>query len=493
MKPNPGRTQGVLRIMAAASLIVMMIVFAGPVGASPDCTELRCGQAVVDGDYAEWDVPDSFTAWSSSEDFVAYMYRAYNANPPMPQESALFVRYDLPTQTAYVLVLAKPGVPGIKSAPDAWVSISSTAGNINNKVVTGSSGDNGVPPDFAWVGVGYDNDPNHVRGFEASFSLAPTTSKYLGAHLLVYDDGAPQTSGLDGKTVHIKTGCLLGSIGDYVWHDVNRNAKQDEPATEGLAGVDVRLWLQNNGSLTYKGVQTTDANGYYLFTNLNPGTYLVDCDQGDVTLGWTLTTNNDPLNVTLATGENRRDADFGYAEIPNGQVALGDWIWFDKNLDGEQNDGAPSAVGLQCITVWLYQGLAYKGMTTTDTYGWYVFQGLPAGTYSVKVDTADPDWAQVLNYNSATKPCTPPTAPTSLAAAAFQLDDVPIITTATELTYNVPTGYEPRYDFAAGSTPTAVSLQGFGATPLPLMSVEAAVAAAGALVAGALAWRRRRQ
>ena len=189
MKPDPVKTQIVLRLMAIVSLIVMVLAFAGPIGAAPDCTELRCGQAVVDGDYAEWDVPDSFTAWSGSEDFVAYMYRAYNANPPKPQESALFVRYDLPTQTAYVLVLAKPGVPGIKSAPDAWVSISSTFGNINNKVVTGSSGDDGVPPDFAWVGVGYDDDPNHVRGFEASFSLAPTTSKYLGDHFLVYHGG----------------------------------------------------------------------------------------------------------------------------------------------------------------------------------------------------------------------------------------------------------------------------------------------------------------
>ena len=489
MKPNPVRTQVVLRLMAVASLIAMMLAFAGPIGAAPDCTELRCGQAVVDGDYAEWDVPDSFTAWSSSEDFLAYMYRAHNSDKP--KESALFMRYDLPTQTAYVLVLAKPGVPGIKSAADAWVSISNTSGSNSNKVVTGSSGDDGVPPDFAWVGVSYDGDPNHVRGFEASFSLDPTTSKYLGAHLQVYDGGS-QTSGIADGTIHIKTGCLLGSIGDYVWHDVNRNANQDEPATEGLAGVDVRLWLQNNGSLTYLGTQTTDANGYYLFTGLDAGTYWVDCDQGDVTPGWTLTTNNDPLTVTLATGENRRDADFGYAGIPNGQVALGDWIWYDINLDGLQNDGVPSAVGLQCITVWLYQGSNYMGMTSTDTYGWYVFQGLPAGTYSVKVDTADPDWGQVLNYNSATKPCTPPTAPTSLAAAAFQPDDVPIITTATELTYNVPSGYEPRYDFAAGSSPTAVSLQGFGATPLPLVSIEVAVAAVGALVAGALALKRRR-
>jgi hypothetical protein len=314
--------------------------------------------------------------------------------------------------------------------------------------------------------------------------------KYQGSGS--YELLSPQPTGYSYGSLNFGN-APLGSIGDYVWHDQDRNGQQNEPvATHALANVDVRLWLKGNGQLIYKGVQTTDANGYYLFTGLSAGTYLVDCDQGDVTFGWTLTTNNDPLTVTLATGENRRDADFGYAGIPNGQVALGDWIWYDINLDGLQNDGAPSEVGLQCITVWLYQGSNYMGMTSTDTYGWYVFQGLPAGTYSVKVDTADPDWGQVLNYNSATKPCTPPTAPASLAAAAFQPDDVPIITTATELTYNVPSGYEPRYDFAAGSSPTAVSLQGFGATPLPLVSIEVAVAAVGTLIAGALALKRRR-
>ena len=217
------KKQVVLRLMAIASLIVMMLAFAGPVGAVPVITELRCGQAVVDGNSSEWSVPANFDDWGTSPDFVAYMYRGFDSTKPV--EAAVFVRYDLPTQTAYLLVLAKPGVPGIKSDADAWVSISDSSGKITPKVVTGSSVDDGVPPDFAWVGVGYDGDPNHVRGYEASFSLAPTTSTYLGAHLQVYDDVLSQTSGLNGKTVEIKTGCLLGSIGDYVWHDIESSRR----------------------------------------------------------------------------------------------------------------------------------------------------------------------------------------------------------------------------------------------------------------------------
>ena len=51
----------------------------------------------------------------------------------------------------------------------SWVAINTRA----NKVVTERSGNNGIPPDIAWVGLGYDGIANHVLGLEASFTIQP--------------------------------------------------------------------------------------------------------------------------------------------------------------------------------------------------------------------------------------------------------------------------------------------------------------------------------
>jgi uncharacterized repeat protein (TIGR01451 family) len=64
---------------------------------------------------------------------------------------------------------------------------------------------------------------------------------------------------------------VTAGLGDYVWHDLNRNGIQDagEP---GVPGVTVTLYSQTG---TLLGTQLTNANGLYLFTNLTPATYYV--------------------------------------------------------------------------------------------------------------------------------------------------------------------------------------------------------------------------
>jgi hypothetical protein len=60
-----------------------------------------------------------------------------------------------------------------------------------------------------------------------------------------------------------------GSIGDFVWYDLNHNGIQDagEP---GINGVQVTLY---NSANTLVGTKTTDINGKYLFSDLALGTY----------------------------------------------------------------------------------------------------------------------------------------------------------------------------------------------------------------------------
>jgi hypothetical protein len=137
------------------------------------------GVATVDGDISEWDLVN---------DFFVNMTRA--GRPDKPLEANVSLRMDCINYVLYVLVLTQPEVPGILSPADAWAAINV----ISNKTYHGDSVDDGVPPDFAWVGVGYDGNSSHVQGYEASFPLDCPNSYNIKIHIEVFDDSAWQTA-----------------------------------------------------------------------------------------------------------------------------------------------------------------------------------------------------------------------------------------------------------------------------------------------------------
>src|SRR5207248_2392513 len=112
----------------------------------------------------------------------------------------------------------------------------------------------------------------------------------------------------------------LGSIGDTVWSDSDRDGLQD-PGEPGAGGVTVRL-LNGSGQLL-RGT-TTDGLGRYSFTGLLAGTYQVEfvapadyaftlCDQGTDDA---LDSDADPVTgrgvaITLGLGQSRSDVDAG--------------------------------------------------------------------------------------------------------------------------------------------------------------------------------------
>ena len=61
------------------------------------------------------------------------------------------------------------------------------------------------------------------------------------------------------------------ALGDFVWYDDNQDGIQDD-GEMGIAGVTVEL-MDCNG--TVLAMTMTDAAGYYLFDNLEPGDYMV--------------------------------------------------------------------------------------------------------------------------------------------------------------------------------------------------------------------------
>ncbi|WP_460967283.1 SdrD B-like domain-containing protein [Spirosoma migulaei] len=90
---------------------------------------------------------------------------------------------------------------------------------------------------------------------------------------------------------------LLGSIGDFVWNDQNKDGQQDsnEP---GVDGVIVRLLQETTpGNYTVVSTTVTSGNGTYLFPSLPGGTYVVEFDKTTLPANFTLTTVN-ALGVT---------------------------------------------------------------------------------------------------------------------------------------------------------------------------------------------------
>ncbi len=100
------------------------------------------------------------------------------------------------------------------------------------------------------------------------------------------------------------------TIGDYVWFDDNKDGVQD-PDEDGVPGVTVRMTNQaTNEVLT----QVTNADGMYLFSGLDAGTYFVEVLTSTFPDNHNLTTVGS-YTVTVQDDESFLDADFGIVEV----------------------------------------------------------------------------------------------------------------------------------------------------------------------------------
>ena len=240
----------------------------------------------------------------------------------------------------------------------------------------------------------------------------------------------------------------LYSLGNRVWFDTNNNSVIDGSEV-GINNVRVELYLDDGDGVydagdSFVGFDTTDASGYYRFDNLNPGNYVVvipttqfasggrlvnywssgtsatdagavsdsttiDPDTGDVDSddnGITAFTGNSinyvsSLAVTLGPGlseptndndpatnpepgeapnaQSNRTVDFGFY-----QLELGNQIFWDVDTNGTYGAGDLAVDG---ATVRLFTG---DGLTELDSFttggdGQYLFSGMPAGNYIVRV------------------------------------------------------------------------------------------------------------
>lgn len=245
-----------------------------------------------------------------------------------------------------------------------------------------------------------DSDVNNTPG-AASFGRTTTFTVNAGQQITNVDAGlVPQSS-------------TRASLGDFVWEDLDRDGIQDagEP---GIAGIAVALLDASSNPIDAdnnagNGIQplttTTDAFGYYQFTNLLPGNYIVSFTKPT---GYTISAafqgsdvsidnNANPANgrsslVTLLAADRVSTIDCGMynsTQAIGATATLGNRVWLDTDLDGTQDAGETGVAGVRVALLDasgnpVLDGSGNPVYTTTNAQGEYLFVNLAPGTYRVQ-------------------------------------------------------------------------------------------------------------
>jgi hypothetical protein len=201
--------------------------------------------------------------------------------------------------------------------------------------------------------------------FTNQFNLAAGQAINLGAGLQTING-----SGSSGTTV-----------GGYAWLDSNGDNTQ-ESGEAGMTNVPVTLF---DAQGTVVSTTTTDTNGYYQFTGLQPGNYSVQFVPPDgydtpflvdETSSFTVLSSMATESVGAAMQPSSTSPAGG-----SGPINVSGSVWLDLNGSGIEQRNDP---GIDDVTVRLLdQNGAVVAMAITQG-GSYSFAGLLPGTYSIQ-------------------------------------------------------------------------------------------------------------
>jgi len=218
------------------------------------------------------------------------------------------------------------------------------------------------------------------------------TPRYYGQGLLAPEqaNSGPLAPGEQAVDLNIAIH-FAGQLSGLAWVDANGdglNNYQERPQSN----IEIRLY---DGAGAIVGERRTDTEGQYHFSNLEPGTYVVEAvspatyrlsplsDRVDPTLD----SDIDPatgLSASLWVGSSQHLAHVNVGLYRG--AAFNHSIWLDRDSDGTQDEDEPGIAGL---TVHLYRAADDLRLdtTTTDSQGRYGFATLAAGEYYVRFET----------------------------------------------------------------------------------------------------------
>lgn len=191
---------------------------------------------------------------------------------------------------------------------------------------------------------------------------------------------------------------VYSALGGYCFDDVNYSDVQDVGVA--LPGTVVTLYRVIDGAreqAPFRPSQTVGADGRYYFDGLIEGDYMVHFDFPDGYRAVAPLAGGDPTLDSNVEKELSDDLNRGYTRVIRlgydsvdttwdaGAYLLGgigDYVWFDRNRDGLQDEGEPGVAGVR-VTLQSRQGndgpWTFYEETATDARGYYRFDALKGG------------------------------------------------------------------------------------------------------------------
>ncbi len=207
------------------------------------------------------------------------------------------------------------------------------------------------------------------------------------------------------KEVNVIGGaCAPGTaIGDTVWFDFNENGMQ-EAFEPGIPNVIVYLYNANNTTFgNHIAVTMTDANGFYIFDNLQAGNYIVGFDMPAGFVYTTIDTGNDSLDSDADPGTGLTGPYF----LPNGT--------FNPTVDAGFIPDCLIEVDISSISECLFDGSTHTREVVVDitwnnaVYTYDFLGGLDTiqldilgQTFQYEINQLNGDTSQVVIIDNAT-------------------------------------------------------------------------------------------
>jgi len=190
------------------------------------------------------------------------------------------------------------------------------------------------------------------------------------------------------------------TLGDTVFYDWNGNGTQNV-GEGGIAGIEVWLYEDANvdGVINAEdariAITTTNVSGFYQFTGLASGNYIVHVHTTSVGFptSFKATQDYDGLadsNAKVSLSASLATVDFGYQ--PTGTASIGNSVWLDANNNGLLDSGES---GINGVSVQLFRSGQTPGTdtpvatATTSGGGLYAFGNLPDGGYYVYIPSSN--------------------------------------------------------------------------------------------------------
>ncbi|MDQ0150365.1 SdrD B-like domain-containing protein [Eubacterium multiforme] len=191
----------------------------------------------------------------------------------------------------------------------------------------------------------------------------------------------------------------FSSIGGKVWSDLNGDGIQQDNETL-VRNANVELLDANKNVI---GKTTTDYFGRYIFENLNAGVYYVKVllfndyklftkKESNANNNIDSNFNDEGISSKIQLNDNQNDYSIDAGLIK--PVSIGDYVWNDINWNGKLDEGEH---GISGVTVNLYKDGNLIHKTKTNENGYYTFNNLMPGEYSLKFISPTDVYMPTLN------------------------------------------------------------------------------------------------